>query len=95
MMVGLKELLALWSPQSGVAGMGQEEGAGGQKFVPDSPLLLSPWLQGDFLYKKTLVGRAVQKSLLETIPPVRFARHPPLRTGGSDRASGFSRGMQL
>ena len=29
MMVGLKEPLALWSPQSGVAGMGQEEGAGG------------------------------------------------------------------
>lgn len=49
MMVGLKEPLALWSPQSGVAGMGQEEGAGGQKFVPDSPLLLSPWLQGLFL----------------------------------------------
>lgn len=31
--------------------MGQEEGAGGQKFVPDSPLLLSLWFQGLFLIR--------------------------------------------
>lgn len=51
MMVGLKEPLVLWNPQSGVAGIGQEEGAGGQKFVPDSPLLLSLWFQGLFLIR--------------------------------------------
>lgn len=46
MMVGLKEPLALWSPQPGVVGVRQEEGARDQEFVLDSPLFLFPWLQG-------------------------------------------------
>ena len=48
-MVGLKEPLALWSPQPGAMGVGQEEGARDQEFVLDSPLLLFPWLQGSSL----------------------------------------------